>query len=133
MSVTVDAMRGDAEAAIGRTAIGLAVRSGHGIESGTAIPARPEAHRHRADSGTSHQCQDDASRAFHDAVRSWLARAVILAPLCGKLKPALHGEVGQPPKEKCEENAWAEEPKPPRLTLLEWVFVVEDEWEELLL
>ena len=58
------------------------------------------------------------------------AGSVILPPLCGKRKPGiLHGKVHQPPKEKCDEKACAEEPKPPRFTLLESV-VPAGEWLE---
>src|SRR5262245_9360650 len=77
-TVTMDALRGDAEPAVGRPAIGSAVRARHSGQAGAAIPPRREPHRHRADGGTSHQGEDNASRALHGAVRSWLAESAIL-------------------------------------------------------
>ena len=55
-----------AKAAIGRTAVRPAIRTGHRDIAGAAvIPARRQTHRYGADRRTSHQCQHDAARAFH--------------------------------------------------------------------
>ena len=72
VAMPMDAVRGDAEAAIGRAAIGSAIRAWHSHQSGAAVvPARHQPHRYRAGSGTSHQGQDDASRTFHGAALGW--------------------------------------------------------------
>jgi hypothetical protein len=65
VTVAMEAMWRSAEAAIGRPAIGLAVRTGHDRVTGAAIYTGHEAHRYGADRRTSHQRQDDTTRAFH--------------------------------------------------------------------
>src|SRR5215218_607368 len=71
VSMPMDPMRCDAEAAVGGAAIGPAVGAGHGRQAGSAIAAWHQPHRHRAGGGTPHHGQDDAARAFHGAVPFW--------------------------------------------------------------
>ena len=74
MVMAMKAMRRASEAAIGRAAIGLSVRAKHRHIAGAAIAARHQAHRHRADGRTSHQCQHDPTRAFHGPAPPLLPR-----------------------------------------------------------
>jgi hypothetical protein len=64
-TMAVESMRRAAEAAIGRAAIGLSIRTGHRGDARAAVASWYEAHRHGADRGTSHQRQHDTTRAFH--------------------------------------------------------------------
>src|SRR5439155_21258967 len=69
MAVTVNALRGDAEAAIGGAAIGPApVGAGHQDLVTSAIGRSHPSQRHGAGRGASHHCQHDAARAFHGAI-----------------------------------------------------------------
>jgi hypothetical protein len=61
VTVPVKMMQRAAEAALDRAAEGLAVRAGHGGQSGTAIPLPDKAHRHGADGSGPHHGQDDAA------------------------------------------------------------------------
>ena len=67
-SMSVEAMRRYPEAAIGGAAIGPAVRPRYRGAPGTAILARHQAHRYRADGRTTHHGQDDTAGAFHAAI-----------------------------------------------------------------
>jgi hypothetical protein len=66
VTMAMEAMRRGTEAAIDRAAIGPAVRTRHGLQSGAAA-APHKTHRYSADGGATHQCQHDAARAFHVA------------------------------------------------------------------
>src|SRR5438874_2601427 len=68
MAVSVESMGRDPEAAIGGAAIGLAVRPRYRHTPGTAVFARHQAHRYRADGSTTHHGQDDTAGAFHAAI-----------------------------------------------------------------
>src|SRR5438552_1279743 len=68
MAVAVDAMRGDAEAAISGAAIEPAVRTRHRYHPRAAIGRPHQPHRDRAGRGASHHCQHDTARAFHGAI-----------------------------------------------------------------
>jgi hypothetical protein len=61
VSMSVKMMQRAAEAAMDRAAERLAVRAGHGGQSGSAIPLADKAHRHGADGGGPHHGQDDAA------------------------------------------------------------------------
>ena len=54
VSVAMSVKSRAAEAAIGRPAIGFAVRTGHDDVAGTAIDPRHQAHRYGADRRASH-------------------------------------------------------------------------------
>ena len=65
VAVTMQPVRRAAEAAIGRAAVRPAVRTKDRRAPRPAILPRHQAHRHRADRCTSHQCQHHTTRAFH--------------------------------------------------------------------
>jgi hypothetical protein len=61
VTVSVKMMQRAAETALDCAAERLAVRAGHGGQSGPAIPLPDKAHRHGADGGGPHHGQDDAA------------------------------------------------------------------------
>src|SRR5205085_363140 len=65
VTVAMEATRRAAEPAIDRAAIGPAVRARHGLQPRATATSPHKAHRYGADSRGTHQCQDDATRAFH--------------------------------------------------------------------
>src|SRR6266702_2918234 len=135
-AVAVKSVWRAAEAAIGRPAIGPAVRTGHGHVSGAAIPSRHKTHRDGANRGAPHQCQHDAARSFHGGgpslkVRWYQAVSVTRWRRGKQIARVSRQRAGrcQPP-EKCDANECANEPKPPRVTPLEPESddVDDDEW-----
>ena len=68
VTMAMEAVNGAAETALDRAAIGPSARARHGLVAGSAGPSPREAHRDGADCRSPHQCQDDAARAFHEAI-----------------------------------------------------------------
>jgi hypothetical protein len=141
MTVAVESMRPAAEAAIcgGATLNEASVRAARSIwhASGTAIDTWHKAHRYRADRRCTHHGQDHTAGTFHAITCThtleqsrpslWHSRLGIEADLrsAHKPKPTVSqdraGTRGrlvsyQPPPEKCDVNACANEPNPPRVT-----------------
>jgi hypothetical protein len=160
MAMTVESMQCTAKAAIcrGATLNEAPVRAARSIwnASGTAIDARHKTHRYRANRRGTHHGQDDTAGTFHAITcacrleEAWESQALTFKPLAFRLgieadlrsadkpKPAVsrHRAEGgqwvwcQPPPEKCDVNACATEPNPPRVTPLEPESddVADEEW-----
>jgi hypothetical protein len=130
MPVPVKSMRCAAEAAIGRAAIRLAVQSRHCRKPGTAVASPHQTHRHGAGGRSTHHGQNDTARAFHVAA-SVFEGLIRTAGSLHHFKPTRQAKadrftgscgtkpVAQPPTEKCDAKARANEPNPPRVTLPE--------------
>jgi hypothetical protein len=127
MAVRVESMRRDTEAAVSDRTIFRPppVRVGHSV--GSAVAARPETHRYRTDGRSAHQRQDDTARAFHGEApghsgrtRDILSFSANQASQSRCFHSIVRNGTGpgcrQPPPEKCDVNACANEPKPPRVT-----------------
>jgi len=124
MPMTMEVTRGDTEAAISHRTLLRPPSVPVGPSVGPAIGARPETHRHHADGRGAHQRQDDTARTFHVAVpRRFKANGDHLSfggdeASQSRCSHRIVREVAgiQPPPEKCDVKACANEPKPPRVT-----------------
>src|SRR5205823_825163 len=74
VTVAMEATRRAAKPAIDRAAIGPAVRARHGLQPRATATSPHKAHRYGADSGGTHQCQHDTTRAFHIVTPGYCAR-----------------------------------------------------------
>jgi hypothetical protein len=123
MTMTLRAKSAAAETAVTNAAIlrPSSIRSRPAIR--TAIARPDKTHRHDADGGRTHQRQHHASRTFHGTTCVAQKRPGGFrhaAPCEASESGSFHGIVRrnscQPPPEKCEVKACANEPKPPRVT-----------------
>src|ERR1700709_2139132 len=123
MAIPVEAMRRAAESAVAGAAdfyrAAIRVADHDRDPSGAAIAAPHETHRYRADGRGAHHRQNNPARSFHGALpamrdidhsgmRVWFRQV--------KLRQANLNFGPQPPPEKCDANARANPPKPPRVT-----------------
>jgi hypothetical protein len=115
-----------AEAAISHAAIvrPSSVRSRPAIRTAVARPDKT--HRHGADRRSSHHRQHNAARTFHVSALELGSEANRLLRHCrtkgASPRRCFHRIVrtDQPPPEKCDVKACANDPKPPRVTVPEF-------------
>jgi hypothetical protein len=127
MTVTMSAESAATETPIADAAIvrPLPVRSWPGLRA--AIAAAHETHRYRTEGRGAHQRQHNAARTFHGSALGMASEAMELLRHSRRKdaseSASFHGIVRrenmagrQPPPEKCDVNACANAPKPPRVT-----------------
>jgi hypothetical protein len=141
MAMPMESMQGAAKTAIGRGATfhQPSIRAARSIRnaSRTAVYPRHKTHRYGADGRGTHHGQDDTARTFHGITRSCSCerlrkpspdiQALALRQSCDLqasqsqlshriVRDAAGRSRRQPPPEKCDVNACANPPNPPRVT-----------------